>query len=190
MAFEIQCLACSWPIPVDGVPGALALQCPRCFTAIEATFFPAVFRPKGGAVPEALEAETDASCFFHPRNRAAVACDECGRFLCKLCELEVAGGHVCPDCFNKGVRRGKKAQFEGERTMHDSIALAIALYPLLFWPMLVISAPATLFWIVRNWNRSRSIVPRSRIRFYAAALIAVAEIVGVTMLIITIVRVR
>lgn len=190
MAFEIQCVACSWPIPVNGAPGALALQCPRCFSAIEATVFPAMARPSAGAVPDTVEGEADASCFFHPRNRAAVACDECGRFLCKLCELEVAGARLCPECFNKGVRTGKKSQFEGQRTMHDSVALAGALFPLLFWPLLVITAPATLFWIARNWNRSRSIVPRSRIRFYVAALLALAEIVGVTALIITIVRVR
>jgi hypothetical protein len=189
MASEIQCLACSCPIPLNGTLGAFASQCPRCFAAVEAALFPAMSRPAGGALPERVEAETDASCFFHPRNRAAVACDECGRFLCKLCELEVPGARLCPDCFNKGARGTKKSQFDAQRVMHDSVALALALFPLLFWPVIVITAPATLFWVVRYWNRSGSIVPRSRIRFCTAALIALLEIAGVTAVIIAIAKV-
>lgn len=189
MSFEIQCLACSTPFPVDLAPGFADLQCPRCFTNLEATLFPAISKTGAGAIPDAVEAETDASCFFHPRNRAATACDQCGRFLCKLCELDVGGSRLCPDCFNAGVRTRKASKFEGKRTKQDSIALAMALFPVLFWPSLVVTAPATLFWVARNWNRPRSIVPRSRIRFYIAALLAVAEMIGVTLLIVAIARV-
>lgn len=70
--------------------------------------------------------------------------------------------------------------------MYDSVALAFATFPALFiWPVLI-GAPAALWVVFRRWRSPGSVVPRTRIRFYLAALIALAEIVGVVVLIWTI----
>jgi len=72
--------------------------------------------------------------------------------------------------------------------MYDSIALALATLPVfLFWPVFG-TAPVSLFLVIRHWNSPRSIVPRTRIRLYLAALFAVAEIGGVGFLIFTLIR--
>ncbi len=62
--------------------------------------------------------------------------------------------------------------------MYDSVALAFAVLPaLLIWPVLV-GAPAALWVVFRRWRSPGSIVPRTRLRYYLAALIALAEIAG------------
>jgi hypothetical protein len=150
--------------------------------------FPAIVRVPAGAAPEALAAETEASCFYHSQNRAASPCDECGRFLCRLCELDVDGRRICPGCFTAGVRGRKIQEADTKRTMYDSVALALATLPVfLFWPVFG-TAPASLFLVIRHWNSPRSIVPRTRIRFYLAALFALAEIGGVGFLIFALIR--
>jgi len=77
---------------------------------------------------------------------------------------------VCPRCFEK------TENVEPQRTMYDSMALAVSTFPmLLFWPALI-GAPWALFLVIRRWNAPSSIVPRTKIRFVLAALFAVAEI--------------
>ena len=48
---------------------------------------------------------------------------------------------------------------------------------LLIWPAIV-GAPAALYVIVRRWRAPGSVVPRTRIRFYLAALFALGESPG------------
>ena len=67
--------------------------------------------------------------------------------------------------------------------MYDTVALALATIPAVFlWPVLV-TAPAALWVVARRWNAPGSLVSRTRIRFYLAALFALAEIVGAGFLI-------
>lgn len=78
---------------------------------------------------------------------------------------------------------------ETRRTMYDSVALAFATFPaLLIWPV-VLGAPAALWVVFRRWRSPGSVVPRTRLRFILAALIALAEIAGVIALIWAITRV-
>ena len=73
--------------------------------------------------------------------------------------------------------------------MCDTIALALATFPaLLIWPA-IIGAPAALYVVIRRWRAPLSILPRTRIRFYLAALFALAELVGIGLLIWAIARV-
>ncbi len=55
--------------------------------------------------------------------------------------------------------------------MYDSVALAFAIFPaMMFWGV-IFGAPAALWIVFRKWRAPGSIVPRTRIRFYLAALI-------------------
>jgi len=184
----ISCGECSWPVLAESWNRDDEIQCLRCGQKIRIAIFPAIEQRRVGTLPEALGAETEASCFYHPQSRAAVPCEECGRFLCSLCDLEVDGRHLCPLCFQAGLNTRKLETVETRRTMYDSVALALATVPvLLFWPV-VISAPAALFVVARRWRAPGSIVPRTRIRFYLAVLFALAEIVGIGFVIWAIVR--
>lgn len=172
----ICCGECSWPVPVEFWNRAEGVRCPGCSQKVEAVVFPAIEHRRAGVVPEAVTAETEAACFYHPSSRATVPCDECGRFLCSLCDIEIEGRHLCPACFQSGVRGNKLEIVETQRTMYDTVALTLATLPaLLFWPAIV-SAPAALFVVMRRWRTPLSIIPRTRIRFYLAAIFALAEI--------------
>jgi len=150
--------------------------CPHCHKHIQAIVFRAFGGSGAGATAQQILTGAEASCFYHPGNQAATPCDECGRFLCHLCDLSVDGRHLCPNCFQSGVKQRRISAFDGQRTLHDTIALALAtLPPFMIWPV-VFSAPLTLYWVIRYWKAPPSLVPRTRIRFYLAALFALTQI--------------
>jgi hypothetical protein len=186
----ILCSACLRPLPAELWTGVEGRRCPSCDAPVLVKVFPAFAQTKIGSLPQPLAADLEASCFYHARSRAQAVCDECGRFLCSLCALEVPGRTLCPICFEANLRGRKIQDLESSRTMHDSIALALAIFPaFLFWPILV-TAPFTLFWIFRHWNSPRSILPRTRVRFYFAGMIALSQIGLIVVLIAAILRVR
>lgn len=176
---EISCGACAFPVPSELWNRGEEARCPGCGQSVHALVFPAIVRNLAGALPQPLGSEEEASCFYHPQSRAAVPCDECGRFLCQLCELDVDGRHLCPGCFEAGLTTQKLDTVESRRTMYDTVALALATLPLLLvWPV-IFTAPWALSTVVRRWNAPGSLVPRTRIRFYVAGLFALAEIAGI-----------
>jgi len=170
----MRCGQCSWPVPPE-MWNQDALRCPVCRQRIRALAFPAILSQRAGAEPQAVLADTEAACFYHPGSRAAIPCDQCGRFLCSLCDIEIDSRHLCSKCFEAGVASNQLEVAEKQRTMYDTIALALATLPaLLFWPA-VIGAPAALYVVIRRWHAPGSIVPRTRIRFYLAAVAALGE---------------
>lgn len=189
MAHAICCGVCSWPVPHESWNREEGARCPVCRRRVDVAVFPALERTRSGTIPQPLGAETEASCFYHPESRAAVPCDECGRFLCGLCDIELDGKHFCPGCFQSGVASNRLENVETRRTMYDSIALAVATIPLVLISPAVVGGPAALFIVIRRWRAPLSILPRTRIRFYLAALFALAEIAGIGFLIWAIARV-
>ncbi len=186
----IVCGACSQPLPREFWSGTEGKTCRFCRAPVLVKIFPAFANSAAGSQPQPLGADTEASCFYHPQSRASVPCEECGRFLCALCTLEIPGAKLCPVCFEANVSGRKRPVLEATRTMHDSIALALATIPaVMVWPV-IITAPLTLFWVFRYWNAPRSILPRTRIRFYLAGLCALGEIGLVILATVAILRVR
>jgi hypothetical protein len=152
------------------------------------TAFPAFERIVAGVAPERIEIETEASCFYHPQSRASIPCDECGRFLCRLCDLEVEGRHICPNCFASGAKSKKIQSVETRRSMYDTMALALATLPaLLIWPALV-AAPMALYITIRRWNTPLSVLPRTKIRYILAAFFALGEFAFVIFMIVEMVK--
>jgi hypothetical protein len=138
---------------------------------------------KATAAPALLGAEGEASCFYHSANQAVVACDACGRFLCTLCELDLDGRRLCPNCLERGVSVEKAASLETQRTLYDSLALNLTTWPLLtiWFPMF--TAPAALYVVIRHWRTPMSILPRTRLRLWIALLLALAQIGGMIALV-------
>lgn len=60
----------------------------------------------------------------------------------------------------------------------DSLALTIALLPVLTWIFSLLTAPIALGFALFTWRRECSIVPRSKIRFLAAILFSMLTIAG------------
>src|SRR5215210_4409047 len=159
--------------------GALS-PCPACGTPLRVEVFPALFRKieRGGA-GEALVEGGEASCFYHPQKRAAVACESCGRFLCELCDLHLDNRHLCPNCLASGQKKGRLRNLERERVLYDNIAVSLAVLPLLMWPFTLVTAPGALYVAIRYWNAPTSILPRrTKLKFVIAILLALAQIVG------------
>jgi hypothetical protein len=176
MTPSLTCGACAWPMYPESWNRAGGVICPRCRGRVDITVLPALLRPSTGALPQPIQADAEASCFYHAQNRAASPCEECGRFLCRLCEIPMGGKTVCPSCFASGARENKIQDLDRKRTMYDSIALLLATLPgLMVWPALF-TAPAALYFVIRYWRAPSSLVPRTRIRYYLAALFALAEL--------------
>ena len=145
--------------------------------------FPTFARPAAAArAVESVASDEDASCFYHPRKKAVVPCGRCGRFLCALCDLELDGRHLCPGCVEAGRNAdARTALREGlpvaPRTLHDNVALALAVLPLLLWPTTLLTAPVALFVTVRHWNEpARSPVPRWRWRLILAGGLSLVQV--------------
>ena len=183
MTPSITCGACAWPMDSESWNRTGGVICPRCRARVDVTVFPAMLRPPTGVLPQPIQTDTEASCFYHAQNRAASPCEQCGRFLCHLCEIPLGTKTVCPTCFASGARENKIQDLDRKRTMYDSIALLLATLPgIIIWPAFF-TAPAALYFVIRYWRAPASLVPRTRLRFYLAALFATAELTGVGFLI-------
>jgi hypothetical protein len=181
----IGCTACQAPLPPDALAGAGPVRCGRCGASLEISVFPALFRPlASGRAGETVLTDQESACFYHPRKRAVVPCESCGRFLCALCDVDIGGRHTCVTCLEAARARGALPRLENQRTRHDRIALALATYPLLLfvYPTLL-TAPVALYLSVRALKAPGSLVHGTRLRCVLAMLLATSEIIGWILLI-------
>jgi hypothetical protein len=175
----IQCPACqAWLL--EGVFNQPQLSpCPACGVPLQIEVFPALFRSRNiGQSGETIMIEGESSCFYHPQKKAVLPCQGCGRFLCALCDCELNGQHFCPACLETGKTKGKIKSLENQRTLYESIALSLAIYPLLIFYFTLVTAPASLFVAIRYWNAPRSIVRRTKTRYVTAIVLSSMQIAG------------
>jgi hypothetical protein len=165
---------------LDGVFNQRTLApCPSCQTPIQVEAYPALFRKiAAGESAQPVMVEGESSCFFHPEKKAVVPCAGCGRFLCALCDCPFDDQHFCPACLDAGRTKGKIKSLENQRTRYDTIALGLALLPMLIFYFTIITAPMTLFVAIWCWKKPRSIVRNTSFRFVLAILIALLQIAG------------
>jgi hypothetical protein len=158
-----------------------------------ALVFPAMFVPP--SVPTAAQMAAgigDATCFYHASKRAAAPCSQCGRFLCALCSVEFSGAVWCPECFEAGRTRKRIVNLENQRTLHDSIALALATWPVLLFYTSLVTAPAALFFSIIYWKRPSSIVRRHpKFRLVLAMIFSLVQIgLWITLIVFVIYQLR
>jgi hypothetical protein len=153
--------------------------CSSCKALLRADVYPALYKSLPvGLSGEALHMDKEASCFYHPRKKAVIPCSACGRFLCALCDVKFNGNHLCPACLEKGKTKRKIKNLENHRTCYDTIALLVATLPMLIYWFTILTAPLTIFLTVKFWKAPSSIIPRTKVRFVLAALIAGLQITG------------
>jgi hypothetical protein len=178
----IRCTGCGFPLSNDVLEaGTVAREfrpCRFCGSDTQALVFPAMFVPP--SVPTAAEMAAgagDATCFYHASKRAAAPCSQCGRFLCALCSVQLSGAVWCPECIEAGRTRKRVVNLENQRTLYDSIALALATFPALFISPPIVTAPAALFLSVFYWKRPTSIVRRHpKVRLVIAIILSLIQI--------------
>ena len=88
------------------------------------------------------------------------------------------GEHLCSLCIEEGQNKKRIKNLETSRTLYDDIALALALIPLLLFYFTIITAPIALYLSIRHWRSPSSILPRTKLRFIFAILIAGMELIG------------
>ena len=125
--------------------------------------------------PSVVKPETTVgeggTCFFHPENAAVVACGDCGRFVCALCEIELDGRKYCPACFEQGQTGETIAAVRQRDFLYDSLALAVGWWWLLFYFTWILALPGVLYLAIAQWSApKRYLVPRSRWRYPVALL--------------------
>jgi hypothetical protein len=153
------CTKCWTPLSAEFLNIDDYRACPTCASAVRVEVFPAYFREVAkGSAGEALLADTEASCFFHPQKRAAVVCSECGRFLCALCDLELEGKHFCASCLEAAKEKNKIASIENKRQMHDVLAFHLAIAGFFVFYFNIITAPMALYFAIKHWKTPASIV--------------------------------
>ena len=186
MIEEQFCAKCHAPIPFAMLADCGVHQCSNCNRMQYTVYYPAIFdEAEKGENAEVLLVDDHATCFFHAKKVANVACDECGIFLCSLCDLEVANKHYCPKCFKNS--KEKIGTVQGRTFLYDDLMLGIALVPLLIIYFTIFTAPIVIIGSIYFWNKVKTPYPRSKWRFIMAIIIASMEIVGWLLLIMTLV---
>jgi hypothetical protein len=94
------------------------------------------------------------------------------------------GQHLCPSCLETGRTKGKIKSLENSRTRYDLLALSLALVPMLIFYFTIITAPMTLYVVIRYWKKPLGLTQGSRVRMVVAAAFALLQITGWTALII------
>lgn len=181
----VQCPKCKTSL-LDGVFNLVDFApCPSCRAPLQIEVYPALFRKAElGRTGELVMTEGEASCFYHPQKKAVLPCEGCGRFVCALCDCVLQGQHLCPSCLETGRTKGKIKSLENSRTRYDLLALSLALVPMLIFYFTIITAPMTLYVVIRYWKKPLGLTQGSRVRMVVAAAFALLQITGWTALII------
>lgn len=185
----VVCPNCATPVPFDTCNSGREFRCAGCSSRLMADVFPAQFRREAPvAATEQVANPEEATCFYHAGKKAAAICSSCGRFVCRLCEIEHSGKPLCPNCLHKGREREEIVTLIPRRTLYDSIALGLSIIPLITIWFTIVTAPMALFIAIRHWKTPVSILPRTKVRFIFAILLSLLQIGGWATVIIMIVR--
>ncbi len=178
---SVSCTKCRQPLPSEFFSRQQTTPCPSCHSDISVEVFPALFQaPAAVNAGERVLVDGEAGCFYHPQKKAVLPCEECGRFLCALCDVELNGRHLCTACLESGKKKGKLKSLQDRRMLYDSMALTLAVVPILVWPFTIVTAPATFYVAIRYWKEPMSLIPRTKARFWLAMFIAALQIAGWT----------
>jgi hypothetical protein len=190
MATTLSCARCSETLPVSQAGSQQTFQCPTCHAEVEAFIFPA-FQDDPATRPQIEVAqESEAVCFFHPRHRALRPCDQCGRFLCRLCAIHVGERKLCAECLAQLRKQKSETGLIHHAALFDNAALFLVIAPTVTIALAfltIISAPAALFLSIYYWPRQWTLLRRSRLRFGVAGLLSVLVLAGWAILVYNIV---
>jgi hypothetical protein len=173
MPAHLTCPRCGESLPVNlfvaGQPG----RCPACHSQVEAYIFPEFDKNPSARSGIRLAQEHEAVCYFHSRYCATNPCDNCGRFLCEICAINVGSRHLCAECLSQLRKQRDESGLVHYAALFDNVSLFLVTAPVItifFWFLTIFSAPVSLFLSFYYWSRQWTLLPRSPIRFVLAIL--------------------
>ena len=174
---SFRCAACKTQLSATAeYAQELVLTCPNCKAQNEVHLLPAFFQEQELQRAEALQAEEESSCFFHPQSRAEQVCENCGRFLCPVCAIAMDHKTLCPQCLESAVHGKKTVRFQQDFPLYDSMALSLSLFALVVFWLAPIFVPVAGYFIFRHWRTPHGILPRRRWRFVLAGIFSLLSI--------------
>lgn len=175
----LSCARCKMPLPEWELARSETARCTSCWSVNTVRAFPAMFRDAAAPALPVAALDGEASCFDHPGKRAVAACNQCGRFVCELCQVDFGGQAWCPSCVAAGSGAARVANPDSSRVLYDSVALAIPILSFfVFFPITVLTAPGTIVFTLVKWKQPLSLVRSSRWRFLVASAIAAVQLTG------------
>lgn len=171
------CALCGTPVSPDRWNAGKG-TCMGCLAPLTALVFPAASSPPR-AVAALAAVEGEASCFYHARRRAETACDQCGRFVCSLCHIDLSGQVWCPLCLESQREQGTLTALQTRRVRYDILVFWLAMLPaLVFAPFTIFTSPAAIFVGLWKWKAPMGLVQRYRPRLYIGLVFAALTMVG------------
>jgi hypothetical protein len=186
MAAILSCPRCSQRLPVDRFVSGRPAPCPACHSEVVAYVFAALDRDETSRSEIRLAREGESVCFFHSRYPAIAPCDDCGRFLCETCLVNVGSRQLCADCVSHLRRKKDPTGLVNYSALFDNVALILVTLPMVtivFAFLTILSAPVSLFLAFFYWSRQWTLLPRSRLRFVLAIVLAALLTAGWALLI-------
>src|ERR1039458_5057388 len=120
------CARCQMPLPGWELASSEGARCTYCWSLNTVRAFPAMFREAGAPARPEVALDGEAACFDHAGKRAVAVCNQCGRFVCELCKVEL-GGHVwCPSCVAAGSGAAHGSGGGGSAVVTDRLRSASA----------------------------------------------------------------
>ena len=175
----LPCPRCKRKLEAISWHDASSGRCHRCAVDFEFIGFPALSAASVDVKPQAVVLDAESVCFFHGENRAEAICDECGRLICPVCTVPFMSRKLCPSCMATAMKQADAPASVRGRVLHDSIALARAALPLIFFVMTIVTAPLALGYAIYAWKKPSSLVRRhARWRVVLAMVFSVGEIAG------------
>jgi len=178
---DLSCPRCSQRLEAARFVSGQSARCPACDSEVEAYVFPAFERDALSRPEIYLAGEGEAACFFHSRYRAILPCDNCGRFLCGTCLIPVGSRRLCAECLSHARRQKDQDGLVNHAPLFDNVALILVTLPIvsvMFGFLTILSAPVSLFLALVYWSRQWSLLPRSRLRFVIAIILAILLMAG------------
>lgn len=174
---KVICPKCKTMLVLEGDQASHQLVCRYCQSKLFFNVYPAItVEAEQGKEAEKVVLDEDASCFFHEDKLAVVTCDQCGAYLCNLCDIPVEGNHYCSTCFKK-AKEGF-ASMKNRTILYDDLCLFVALISFVMWPVTLITAPAVFIASIVFWKKVETPYPRWRWRFVMAMFVSLLTMIG------------
>jgi hypothetical protein len=178
----VECPNCRAEIPPTHWLNGRPVRCGQCGQTTVTWVLPSLVEGVPPEEPgERLVDADSAGCFYHPDRRAEYPCDHCGRFVCRLCDLDLGPRRLCPSCL-EGARNGENdaIELESQRLLYEDVAFLMAGAPLLlgfcFWYMWIVTAPAAIFMAIWSWRRPGKAFGRPKAKRVLTILLALLQI--------------
>lgn len=169
----VHCSHCGGTTDFAGpVAAPTPLTCGHCRTVSMVERFPVHGRGLQPVATGAPSGADEATCFVHAEKRAESACDQCGRFMCALCEIRVGDRHLCPQCFGGASSHAQgPVPLERYRSMPARLAFWVALGSGILGPLALIGGPIAIFLAVRGLRRPGSLTGQRHVVLAVLAII-------------------